>query len=261
LPDVIHFLRTARGAGIRNRALATRGYKCDKETFVDLKENGLTDVVVSLDSSDATQDVISRLPGAFSKAMSAIEAATQVDGLRVAINFTFFGPNFEHIERVAKIAHKFGIRMKVTPFVPRENLPRLTVAQVKAMEEHMALLSDAGYCARSLISKEDALPYSTPMICEAGISRVHIESDGSLSGCQFIAHHPEAVVGNIKEGFLRLWLDGDWSFYRKAAPLNAMCARCRDRKYCVRSCLALGDAMFSDAKMLNNHRCDRYSAG
>jgi radical SAM protein with 4Fe4S-binding SPASM domain len=125
----------------------------------------------------------------------------------------------------------------------------------------MDLLSDAGYCARSIISKEDSLPYNTPMICEAGISRAHIESDGSLSGCQFIAHHPSAVVGNIKDGFLRLWLEGDWSFYRKAAPVNEICARCAERKYCVRNCLALGDAMFEDAKMLSNHACDSILGG
>jgi len=145
--------------------------------------------------------------------------------------------------------------MKVTPYILRGNLRPLTVKEMKEIERILQSLEAEGMPVSCLSSKELATNYDTPMVCEAGISRAHIEVDGNISGCQFIAYNPKAIAGNVRDGFLNVWLNGDWLFYRDAKPINEKCGSCVDRKYCVRNCLALADALYNDPKMINIPNC------
>jgi len=250
------YVKFAKEKGIRSRALATRGYNFDKETFIQLKDAGLTDVVVSLDSGGEVQDRISGYENAFSIAMSALQNARDV-GFRTAINLTYFGQGLDEIKKVSEITEKLGIRMKVTPLVPRGILKPLTPQETIQMEKHVENLSTQGYNVACIASRQQYQSYNTPMICEAGIARAHIEADGNISGCQFIAYHPDAIVGNIRDGFLNVWLNGDWSFYRDAPPINEKCGSCNDRKYCVSNCLSMADILFGQPKMINIPNCKR----
>jgi radical SAM protein with 4Fe4S-binding SPASM domain len=248
------YVKAARNAEIQSISLATRGYTITEDLLEDLKEEGLTDVVISLDSSNELQDKISGYKGAFKIATSAIETSKRV-GLRTSINFTCYGPNISEIKPTAELAKKYEVRMKVTPYILRNNLAPLTVEETKEIERILKFLEQEGMPVSCLSLKEKAASYDTPMICEAGISRAHIEVDGNVSGCQFIAYSPKAIVGNIKDSFLNIWLNGDWSFYRDAEPINEKCGSCDDRKYCVRNCLAVADALYNEPKMINIPKC------
>lgn len=250
------YVKTARNAGIQSISLATRGYEVTEDLLKELKNEGLTDVVVSLDSADETQDKISRYKGAFKIAINAIEMSKKV-GLRTSINFTCWGPNISQIKPTAELAKKYGVRMKVTPYILRGNLTPLSIGETKEIEKILHFLELEGMPVSCLSLKEKAVSYDTPMICEAGVSRAHIEVDGNVSGCQFIAYNPRAIVGNIKDSFLNVWLNGDWSFYRNAEPINKKCGSCNDRKYCIRNCLAVADALYDDPKMINIPKCNK----
>jgi radical SAM protein with 4Fe4S-binding SPASM domain len=250
------YIKFARDRGIRSRALATRGYNFDRDTVVELKNMGLTDVVVSLDSGSEMQDQISRYKGAFSIALSALQSAKDV-GLRTAINLTYFGQGLEEIEKVSEIVKKLGIRMKVTPLVPRGNLKPLSPEETIQLEKHVERLSNEGYNVACIASRQQYRSYDTPMICEAGIARAHVEADGDVSGCQFVGYIPDAIAGNIQDGFLNVWLNGNWSFYREAPPINEKCGACNDRKYCISNCLAMADVLFGQPKMINTPPCNK----
>jgi len=248
------YIKTARSMGIQSISLATRGYEITEDLLKELKEEGLSDVVISLDSSNEMQDEISKYKGAFKIAINTIEMAKNV-GLRTSINFTCWGPNISQIRPTAELAKKYGVRMKVTPYILRGNLTPLTIEEIKEIEKILQSLELEEMPVSCLSSKEKTASYNIPMICEAGISRAHIEIDGNVNGCQFIAYNPKAIVGNVRNGFLELWLNGDWSFYRDAEPINEKCGSCIDRKYCIRNCLAVADALYNEPKMINIPNC------
>jgi radical SAM protein with 4Fe4S-binding SPASM domain len=219
-PDVYDLMAHATRLNLCIR-LTTNGYAVTPETMERLADVNVFSVQVSLDGMRATHDRLRGQPGAFDRALQALEAFRE-HGYMILVNTAASAANVEEIPELARLAARIGVTsMKVGPVVPlgrgaqnRDSLG-LAPAQLKYLatqmrevesqvRNQMALQLDGLFCF--LLEPEPQRRVPDDGVgpgCSAGVSQVVVTCDGEVYPCPYIR---DLSVGSVRrQSLAEIW--------------------------------------------------------
>lgn len=194
---------------------------------------GLVWVDISLHGiSPQVHDAITRVPGSFQKAMSAIRALHRA-GIRVQVNSSVLQSNFHDIPKLRQFLDDLGIgnglSMSIMPSETKGMGPQKNAMAGDAfIQTSLAMFKKDGIKP----PKTDGYDLSEPL-CYAGRSSMHVGPDGLVRPC---VTWP-VVAGDLKTQSLRdIWFDSP--VFKRIRKLFM-----KDRQQC-RSCNLFGYCNF-----------------
>jgi len=198
-PDLFEIIEYARSRKFAVR-IKTSGTLIEEGHCAKLRELGIMQAEISIYSMDeAVHDAVTKVPGSFRKAMSAIEALGN-HGVRVRVNYTVTKPNAGNFRDVIDYFKERGIEVStgtiVFPFLDGGLKPvMLNIPDSQRGEVNRYKTG----------SRENPpVPAIDPVgpICGAGRSSLYIAPDGAVYPC--VAWHKP--VGSIAESSLKsIW--------------------------------------------------------
>jgi radical SAM protein with 4Fe4S-binding SPASM domain len=252
--ELAEYAGAAKSMGIPYIGIVSSGWGLNRESLKQWSANGVNQLNIKLDYWDShLQDQTCRYEGAWSHAIEAIEAGVDV-GMSIRVLTTYFGQPLDQLEKIADFAKRTGASKHVVgvavPLGGSKPLAPDTVRKCAMFVRDIEKTKPTTQMA--IIDLDEA--FDTPIICPAGITRAAIGPAGTVTGCSMLEGVHSA--GNINEQRLwDLWVDGDWRFYRQPVDLNAKCANCRLRAYCIANCFAFGQALYGDPSMIHEPAC------
>lgn len=168
-PDIFDIARKSSSRGFRT-VLATCGQLLDDQTALNLIENGISRISISLDGASAEKhDSFRGVPGAFVSAVKAMDTARR-NGLEFQVNSTITVLNIGEIETLYRLSLDKGAS-GFHPFllVPMGRGASLTDIALSPEEYEKALVKIAGIASNSPIEiKPTCAPHYSRVIRQTG---------------------------------------------------------------------------------------------
>ncbi len=250
-PDIYQIISSASEAGLRV-SMSTNGTLITRRSASMLKESGLNEAQVSIDAPIRELNDSIRVPGSFERALSAVRYLKEV-GLRVTIGVVLLNLNADLVEDMVRLAKELGADgitfEAVAPFGrAASNRLRLdpgrawdVIKTVSKYGSFVSLSSMRFYIPNLLGAYEAAKKALGPLAskyrtCPAGRSRLVIDSNGDVYGCElFIGLR--APEGNLRRTPLREIWERGFSLLRLRRPSGA-CSTCPMFDMCWGGCPA-----------------------
>ncbi len=241
--DLCELAAHAAQLGLRP-ALGTNGILISAEVAAALRDAGIAGVAVSLDSRDsAYHDRFRNAPGAWEAAVRGIRNALAA-GLRVQINTTLTGNNFEQFSALTDFAAELGVQA-LHPFflVPTGRGRNLAEDALKSGQyfrmietilekQKESAIELKPTCAPQFIpmAKEMGLAMRFTRGCLAGVAYCCILPDGEVHVCPYLP----VTAGNVTEQpFDVIWRDsGTFQALRDYQAYQGRCGQCPDIGSC-----------------------------
>jgi radical SAM protein with 4Fe4S-binding SPASM domain len=229
-------------------SMSSNGYFINMDNAERLKDSGLDQIQISLDSADERINDIIRGPGSYRGAIKAIENLKRT-GIKTSLAFTITSL-YSNVSEMMKFANSLGIKLLnisvVQPFgraLKNRVLPSIeqvtkAINDIKNSEYDIRLtfngfrfyLDQEGYKDARVYARSD---YVT---CPAGVNRFVIDSNGDVYGCELLMFD-EFKEGNIRErGISEIWRNGFLIFRERRLPKE--CQECPYRDLCQGGCPA-----------------------
>jgi len=233
-------------------SILSNGLAIDKKTISNFKKLHLYGVAISLDGGTSeTHDTIRGVPGAFNKIITNLEMLKE-NGFPVSVITTVHRGNFKELPLIRdKILGKTKA-WQIQIAVPIGRFPQkliLTKEEFYALAMFIASTKKKYPIKELAIMGAHSIGYHSKILrnttvnpvwkgCQAGISVIGIESDGSIKGCLSL---PENFVeGNIrKRSLAEIWNDPKLFTYTRKfseSDLKNQCKECKFRKTCKGGC-------------------------
>jgi AdoMet-dependent heme synthase len=249
--DIFQITRHAQKLGL-SVSFMSNGTLITDEIAGKLKENGISDIQVSLDGLEEVHDSIRGI-GSFQRAVRGIEILIK-NGVDTNINLTLSRINSHQLPGVIKLAEDIGIDVvSFSRLVPCGNGSALMNDMLTLQEIRDIYQQFLSYRNKSveIISRD---PLATVVAykgeipdadfpvggCAAGVFGITVTSDGSVMPCRRM----DLVIGNIAEqSFRELWAESDvlWSL-RNRDEYKGNCGKCLYWAIC-RGCRAVALAV------------------
>ncbi|PMP74592.1 MAG: radical SAM/SPASM domain-containing protein [Aciduliprofundum sp.] len=245
--DIFHIIWDAKYKGLY-ASMSSNGYFIDHEKALRLKESGLDQIQISIDSADEKMNDYIRGRNSFSRAVAAVKNLKDV-GMKVSIAFTITSFYYDIMKMIElaeslnvevinlSVAQPFG-RAAGTGAVPTNEQVRNVLKDLEKTETDLRITfngfrffldRDAYYEAKKIAEKD----YHT---CPAGRERFVIDSNGDVYGCELLISS-EFREGNVKENDLReIWRNGFHIFRDRRLPNE--CISCPFKDLCQGGCPA-----------------------
>lgn len=240
--DIFDLARYGTKKGLR-MAMGTSGVLIDDGVAKDIRQAGIRQVAVSLDSADpAVHDRFRGVPGTWERAVQGIASCIR-GGTPVQVNTTVLSPEMAAIESVIAL----GTGLGVTDFQVFFPVPTgrgsavhwLTPAVYEDLIRRILLTyRDSGLnirptCAPQFRRIADTLGITNPRWgrgCIAGTSYCRIFVNGDVTPCPYLP----ARAGNVREmPLVRIWQESPvFLALRDPALLSGKCGRCGYRDLC-----------------------------
>lgn len=251
--DIYDIISSASRLGMRV-SMSTNGTLIGRSEAVRLRDSGVSEVQVSLDGpTEGINDSI-RPPASFRAAVSAIRYLKEV-GLRVTIGVTLFSANEAYIKSMVDLAKELGVDgitfEALAPFgralvnglrgpsggvwgviLPlAASSPRISLSSMRFLMP-VSLLQESYRRSKELLGK---VSYQT---CPAGRSRMVIDANGDVYGCELLIGltKPE---GNVRKSSVReLWRSGFRDLRQRDLSSVEPCSSCNMYSLCHGGCPA-----------------------
>lgn len=232
--------------------LYTSGSVFDDAVVRELRESGLEKVVFSLQGSKSqTHEAITQTEGSFARTTAAIGKMKKL-GFWVGVHFVPMKPNYSEFRTLLELCESLNVdEVGVLRFVPQGrgllNRSKLELPREK-FREFVGDLAAQGSANPTIrvgcpIDFRHLLGASlVGSTCSAGISKCHINSDGTVVPCPAFKQSKQYVAGNIKNKSLtEIWddspiLQGFRDFDHK--QINEPCRSCEYLDKCRGKCIA-----------------------
>jgi radical SAM protein with 4Fe4S-binding SPASM domain len=242
-----------------NLLFVTNGSLITQRTIEQLKKLEPHAVAVSIDgATPSTHDSFRGVKGSFEQCQKVIQVLREAN-LPTTVLTTIHKKNFSELSQMrSQLIHK-GIAWQIQLALP---LGRFQKEWMITKDDFYAVALFIASTRRKYSLKElpiigthcfgyysKILPNHAIMPnwrgCQAGITSLGIQSDGSVKGCLFL---PEWFVqGNVKEQSLfDIWNDSKFCDYTRkfmAENLQVDCRKCKYGKKCKGGCLAASFAI------------------
>ncbi len=244
-------------------SLSTNGTLVSEEAAIKLRDSGVDQVQVSLDGPNPVVNDAIRGHGSFRKAINAVKHLENA-GVAVTLSYTVTIINADYVKDFVKLA--VDLNVPVVTFVRVQEFGRasegglgisnevahevlvklseLSDLNVKVVYSGfrfglLNLMSKAYSEAEGLLSRLKVINYGT---CPAGRSRLVIDSNGDIYGCELLMR-PEFREGNVRwDDLSKVWVSGFKAFRNRV--LNPSCVKCPFFKLCQGGCPARAYARY-----------------
>lgn len=192
-------LRYARNSKIKYIHLVTNGYLLDASKAVELERTGLNEISISIDGNGPFHDEHRGVPGAYNRAIRAIDNLKKyAPNIKVVLNALFIPEAPFECLHVIGLAHRFDVYVKVQPLnqhpifninnytcLSQKNISSVQIKKVirklrsddRVINSHIFLDNIYNF----LFKKEDLIFRQTP--CLFGFHHLEILEDGSIFPC------------------------------------------------------------------------------
>mgnify|MGYP001770694413 FL=1 len=244
-------------------SLSTNGTLVSEEAAIKLRDSGVDQVQVSLDGPNPVVNDAIRGHGSFRKAINAVKRLENA-GVAVTLSYTVTIINADYVKDFVKLA--VDLNVPVVAFVRVQEFGRasegglgisnevahevlvklseLSDLNVKVVYSGfrfglLNLMSKAYSEAEGLLNRLKVINYGT---CPAGRSRLVIDSNGDIYGCELLMR-PEFREGNVRwDDLSKVWVSGFKAFRNRV--LNSSCVKCPFFKLCQGGCPARAYARY-----------------
>ncbi len=247
-PRINEILMTLKQRRLR-KVILTNGTQLDEEKARLLKESETTPTISVDDSSAEGHDLFRGVEGSFQRTIEALKLL-QKHGVEYGINCCLHKRNLSNHRKIIDLAVSYGARriafLDLKPslkmkrnleWMPsyreyQEVLPELMIDRIRyARKIDVAL--DTFLTCRPLEEavKEARRGY---VCCQAGRSRLSIDSHGSIYPCNLVISDPRWNMGNIgSQSISEIWFSDRWSFFRGEVRTSDL-KKCKDCKSLVK---------------------------
>lgn len=245
--DIFELISMAKKNGLYV-SMSSNGYFINSGVAEKLKNSGLDQIQISIDSADEKTNDFIRGKGSFKRATYAIQSLIKY-GVKVSIGFTItsFYSNVKEMISLAErlnvkvlnisVAEQFG-RALPNNAVPSKNQVREAVESILNLKTKLKLTFN-GF--RFYLDEKyyEGIGNTIPIdyrSCPAGTNRFVIDSNGNVFGCELLMYD-QFVEGNVRnENISDIWKNGFKIFKHRDLPEE--CKICPYRKICQGGCPA-----------------------
>jgi radical SAM protein with 4Fe4S-binding SPASM domain len=242
-------------------SVLSNGLLLNQKTIAQLRSVGVYAIAISLDGgTPKTHDMIRGVPGSFQKCFNALDDLNKED-LPATVITTVHKGNLSELPLIRDLiigktkAWQIQIAVPIGRFPPEYVLSKeefyAVALFIAAMKKRYSVRELAVMGAHSIGYHSQVLRNTmvSPVWngCQAGISVLGIESDGSIKGCLSL---PESFVeGNIRQRPLAdIWEDPSSFSYNRdfsCSDLKDQCTTCRFGKTCKGGCTTVSASLTS----------------
>ena len=245
--DIFDIIHMAKNFNLYT-SMSSNGFFINEKNAIKLKDSGLDQVQISIDSGDENINDFIRGEGSFKKAVNAILNFKKA-GIRVSVGFTItkFYNNVNAMVNVARslgidvlnvsVAEPFG-RASLFHIVPDREDVKKAIEMIKNYKGEIKLTFN-GF---RFFLEEDIFNKSLENVpedyhsCPAGQDRFVIDSNGDIYGCELLMYK-EFLEGNaVKDDLESIWKNGFKAFRERKLPPE--CEKCKFNKSCQGGCPA-----------------------
>jgi len=210
-PEIFEIGQFAKSLGMKV-TVASNGTLISERTIREVKKS-FDSITISVDgASKETHDKLRGVPGAFDKAMNALDLFKKWH-IPTAVNMVVHNQNFKEVDDYFQLFSKKGIRVQLTPvhdsstsyFNVKENLKKI---DMKEFNEEWARLSQKykflrrGYYRNLPVFLSSPKEVHGAYTCFAGTAVFFVSPLGDVSPCEFL----RKKMGNIREkSLVTIW--------------------------------------------------------
>lgn len=242
--DLFEVMNYARSLGF-HWGMVTNGYLVTKSAVDKLKKAGMETVVVSIDAIGKDHDEFRNMPGAYDKALNAVELLAQADFLYdLQITTTVYPGNLDQLDQMYERFKDTGITswrvMNVDPIGrAKENNLTLDHKQLKRLLDFIKAKRKSSKikitfgCSHFLGFDYDDEVRDRPFTCLTGINVASILHNGDIFVCPNVPRLTELIQGNVKnDRFKEIW-ENKFKIFRNRKEIVAQkCLDCESWDYC-----------------------------
>lgn len=244
--DLLEVLGYASKKGIKT-GFASNGYFLDEKKAKEVKEAGINSIMISLDGTEKTHNMIRGNKEVFKRAINAIKFLKEQKIEILSVATTVTPVNFGELRDIKKILLNLGVeRWRICIIMPigraEDNKLTLNSSQIKELFRFIKsnkkdIKIQVGENLPFLAGYEEKIRDS-PLVCPVGFTACCIGVNGNVRGCPEMPDIKEFIEGNILEKpFAEIWRNG-FKRYRNREILKSdkRCASCKNKEDCFGGC-------------------------
>ncbi|MCR5251916.1 MAG: radical SAM protein [Lachnospiraceae bacterium] len=215
-----------------------------KDVARHLKEAGMYSISLSIDGLEETHDRYRGLKGAYRKGMEGMQNLIDEDEFVVMVTTVVNHENIKELDELYRIFDATDINewrlTGIEPIGRAEQVPQmhLTPEDNRWLMEFIRDKRQQGRpveysCCHFLGLEYEAEVRDWYFLCNAGVYVAGVLTNGDVTACLDIPHHPRTIQGNIYETpFAEIWRDRFEIYRRPLSELNETCRSCPEAKWC-----------------------------
>lgn len=235
--DLFDVMSYAKSLGF-NWGLVTNGSLVSPKTIDQMRESGMSTIVVSIDGLGKVHDDFRQAPGSYQKAITAVKLLTQSHFFQnVQITTTIHQNNILELEKMYTEFLPLGIQswrvMNIDPIGRAIDNPKLLL-KAKDLKKLLDFIKqkrtfspiDITYdCTGFLGPKFEGQVRNWLFFCSTGITTASILHNGDIFVCPNVPRLPELIQGNVRQDdFYDTW-QKKFKIFRD--PNRTSCSDCK----------------------------------
>ena len=243
--DLFEVMKEAHRLGFR-WGMVTNGYLVTPKIIRQMKDTGMSTVVVSIDGIEKKHDNFRQTPGAYQKAINAVKLLVDSNFVKnVQITTVVNQNNIDDLELMYQTFSKLKIHswrvVNMDPIGRAQDNKKLLLKpnQFKKMidfikEKRLVSKMEVTYsCSGFLGPGYESKVRSWLFSCLTGITTASILHNGDIFVCPNVERRPELIQGNVrKNDFYQTWQNKFKIFRQKDRTTCTNCKKCPEWENC-----------------------------
>jgi radical SAM protein with 4Fe4S-binding SPASM domain len=237
----------------------SNGYCIDDDIISKMRKIEPNSVAISIDGANAeTHDSIRRIKGSFEKCQEVLKSLRAAD-LPTSVVTTVHKLNFKELPKMREFLLNKNIAWQIQITDPIGRFPpslHLSLEEFYSVALFIASTRQKYSLKEMPITGAHCVGYNSRVLpnvtlsptwggCQAGLTIVGIQSDGSVKGCLALSN--SFVEGNVRErSLIEMWNDPQFCTYTRqftTEDLNGDCKQCKFGKRCRGGCTAVSTSL------------------
>lgn len=237
--DLFEVMTYAHKLGF-NWGMVTNGFLVTPKIVSQMKQAGMSTIVVSIDGIGKKHDDFRQTPGSYVKAINAIKLLVKAKFFKnIQITTVISQHNINYLEEMYLKFSQLGVQswrvVNMDPIGRAQDSQKLLLkpSQFKKMIEFIdkkRLISklDITYsCTGFLGPKYEGRLRNWLFCCATGISTASILHNGDIFVCPNVTRRPELIQGNVRQDdFYQIWQDKFKIFRQSNRTSCSTCNKC-----------------------------------
>lgn len=234
--DLFNIMTYAHKLGF-NWGMVTNGFLVTPKIVDQMKQAGMSTIVVSIDGIGKKHDNFRQTPGSYLKAINAVKLLVKAKSFQnIQITTVINQNNINDLEEMYSIFSKLGLHswriVNMDPIGRAQDFRKLLLkpSQFKKMIEFInqkrpiSKIDITYSCSGFLGLKYESRLRDWLFFCNTGITTASILSNGDIFVCPNVPRRPELIQGNIRQNdFYETW-QKKFKIFRQ--PNRTSCSNC-----------------------------------